>query len=639
MEVKRVRSIYWGLWGVVFLLFLVWPLTHLDAYAWSNDEGLYVQRAALANAGYPLYTTTFFNKPPLLIWFLQLAFSLAGESLAVARLTMLCLSAMGLIALGVTAAQLWGRWAGLVAAAGWVALAEIPARAGAVMSDLPALAFATAALGTAMIYRHTGQRRWVVLSAVAFAGAVLIHPLLIFVAFPLGAVLLLPGLEGSSGVRRVRWTDLALFVGVSTIIGLVVLLSIDWRNFLTWVVGYNTATLDPEVQLAPSASNWHLVFDYLMQNWALVLLFLIAVAVLAVQREARHGLAIAAVWLVATLITLLVWSPVWKHYLLFLVPPMVVSIGGGLAVVGKWVTALHGSRVRLRRWQVALILAAVVGLLVFGVRRANQALPQPEGGPDWSPAQWAAHAYLEEHTELGGFVVTDDPLLAFAAHRLVPPTMTGASFKRIRSGYLTSGDLVASTLRYNAPVALFATGRLALLPSFEEWLASLAVERRDFDGMWALRLHHPLEPSRVVSSTLGSSILLAGYDLSSDRVEPGDVLSATLFWRADGPIEGDYTVFVHLIDPSGQIVAQHDGLPLMGAYATSDWATGLRLPDRHTLSIPEDASLGRLRLLVGMYHWPSMTRLPALRPDGDRWAHDQILLTELDLEVAEDQTP
>jgi len=104
---------YWVLWAAAVALYVAWPLTHLEAYAWSNDEGLYAQRAALANEGYPLYTETFLNKPPLYVWILQLAFRMAGRTLAVARLATLCLTLTGFVALAAVVGQLWGRWAGL----------------------------------------------------------------------------------------------------------------------------------------------------------------------------------------------------------------------------------------------------------------------------------------------------------------------------------------------------------------------------------------------------------------------------------------------------------------------------------------------------------------------------------------------
>ena len=103
-----IEAVYWASWAAVIALYVAWPLTHLDAYGWSNDEGLYVQRAALATVGHPLYSEVLFSKPPKLIWIRQLAFRVADQTLTVARLTVLPTTLLGVIALGALAGQPWG---------------------------------------------------------------------------------------------------------------------------------------------------------------------------------------------------------------------------------------------------------------------------------------------------------------------------------------------------------------------------------------------------------------------------------------------------------------------------------------------------------------------------------------------------
>jgi 4-amino-4-deoxy-L-arabinose transferase-like glycosyltransferase len=627
---RRWRHVtYLLLWGAVIALCLVWPLTHLEAYAWSNDEGLYVQRAALANAGYPLYTDTFLNKPPLLVWILQLAFHLAGQSITVARLTCLAISLAGVIALGAVAGQLWGRWAGLASVWILLGMAEIPVRAYAVTSDLPAMAFALIALATAIRFRHTGRRVWIALSGVSYASSLLIHPLLIYIALPLAAILLLPRLGSAEGGKAVKtgWLDLVVFLGLAAALWLLVVAIIDWHAFLTWVVKYNASTVDAGVQLAPSREGWLLVAEYLGNRWALVGLTITGLMVLLLEPRSRPGVLIAGAWFIATGAILVTWSPVWWHYLLFLALPMVALGGGGVAAAGGWILARQERRPK--RWHTALAALVLISAAVFALQRSIKDMPQPEGGPGWSPAQLEARAFLEARVPPQGFAAADDPLLVFSAGRLVPPELTGASYKRIRSGYLTTEDLIASVLRYRTPVVLFATGRLALLSSFEDWVASTAFERYEFDGMRAYRLDLPSSPPFELGSSIANVIILDGYDLSSDVLAPGDTLDVTLFWRRTGPIDEDYAVFVHLLDEQGTIRGQHDAPPLLGAYPTSQWEEDLLLPDVHTLLIDPAAPPDQYRLLVGMYRWPSVERLSAYQPDGTRYPNDLIHLAEV----------
>jgi hypothetical protein len=99
---------------------------------------------------------------------------------------------------------------------------------------------------------------------------------------------------------------------------------------------------------------------------------------------------------------------------------------------------------------------------------------------------------------------------------------------------------------------------------------------------------------------------LQGYDVSRQDSN----LSVTLYWQALAAMPLDYTVFVHLIGPAGQTVAQHDGQPFWEvSLPTSTWQPGEMLPDRHTLPLPPDLLPGDYRLRVGVYYWQNLERL------------------------------
>jgi len=75
-------------------------------------------------------------------------------------------------------------------------------------------------------------------------------------------------------------------------------------------------------------------------------------------------------------------------------------------------------------------------------------------------------------------------------------------------------------------------------------------------------------------------------------------------------------VFIHLLDATGQIVAQHDGQPRNGAYPTSVWDAGEVVADEHVLDLPADLPTGAYRLRVGWYLPGTGDRLP-VAGDGD----------------------
>jgi len=267
----------------------------------------------------------------------------------------------------------------------------------------------------------------------------------------------------------------------------------------------------------------------------------------------------------------------------------------------------------------------LLGLLFF---RWGGPLPETQG---WSPERQAAIAFVQEISPVGSFVASDNPLLIFVAGRLVPPPFTGASLKWILSGFFTDADAVESVLRYQSRAVLFATGRLDFLPSFEKWTAALARERRTFGRIRAYQMPTQIAPSHDVVSRVGEGIYLRGYTLSHNEVHPGTVLTVTLFWERDGPTVESTHVFVHLVDGKGRLAAQHDGLPLLGAYPTDQWDEHILLPDPHPVAINPDIVPGIYSVWVGMYRWPSLERLPAFRADGSRWLDDRILLTTIQI--------
>jgi len=82
--------------------------------------------------------------------------------------------------------------------------------------------------------------------------------------------------------------------------------------------------------------------------------------------------------------------------------------------------------------------------------------------------------------------------------------------------------------------------------------------------------------------------------LQAARLDGGGVL---LVWQADAHMARDYTIFVHALDGSGQVIAQHDSQPAMGALPTSKMRLNEVIADRHPLVIPRDAE----QLEIGAY--------------------------------------
>jgi hypothetical protein len=125
----------------------------------------------------------------------------------------------------------------------------------------------------------------------------------------------------------------------------------------------------------------------------------------------------------------------------------------------------------------------------------------------------------------------------------------------------------------------------------------------------------PAAPAHALSYRLGEQIELVGYD-DSPTLSAGDVLTLTLYWRALQVPQGDYKVFVHLLDQAGAKVTQHDAPPRDGRYPTWAWQPGDLVLDTHQLALPDERPPGPYRWVVGMYRPDTGERLPVTGPEG-----------------------
>jgi hypothetical protein len=114
--------------------------------------------------------------------------------------------------------------------------------------------------------------------------------------------------------------------------------------------------------------------------------------------------------------------------------------------------------------------------------------------------------------------------------------------------------------------------------------------------------------------------------LFSNRPAPGDVLTVTLYWQSDGQLPVDNHVFIHLIDDSGMLIAQIDGVPVNGERPTWTWRDSEIIEDTYEIQIPETIEDGEYGLFAGMYDFGTHERLPASYSNGQRLAGDRIPL-------------
>jgi hypothetical protein len=151
---------------------------------------------------------------------------------------------------------------------------------------------------------------------------------------------------------------------------------------------------------------------------------------------------------------------------------------------------------------------------------------------------------------------------------------------------------------------------------------------------WALVGHSAISLSDFVTddanpviatdAVLGDQIRLLGATIDPP-LEPGATARVQLAWEAITPIAESYTLFIHVKDQAGNLVAQQDTLPFDGQYPTWAWNIGETVITDHMLTLPAD-SASPYTLSLGMYRYPSLERLPVVQ-DGEPML-DNVVIVE-----------
>ena len=138
-----------------------------------------------------------------------------------------------------------------------------------------------------------------------------------------------------------------------------------------------------------------------------------------------------------------------------------------------------------------------------------------------------------------------------------------------------------------------------------------------------------VEPA--LPASFSAPIQLEGLELTNTVLERGKSAVLLLYWRPTAHLETNYSVFVHLVDRQGEILAGYDHLLVNAQVPTSLWKPGIMVVDPVVLTVPEDGPAeDGLTIEVGLYELASMKRLSIKSPDGSS-TEDHVSLTPLSL--------
>ncbi|GAB4542488.1 MAG: hypothetical protein Kow0063_34520 [Anaerolineae bacterium] len=143
----------------------------------------------------------------------------------------------------------------------------------------------------------------------------------------------------------------------------------------------------------------------------------------------------------------------------------------------------------------------------------------------------------------------------------------------------------------------------------------------DYGQFWHMELfHYRLPPdarfdldsfiTQPANATFDGQVRLLGLHRVSDA-------ELVLIWQTLREMGTDYTIFVHLLNASGETLVNADHQP---PRPTRQWRAGQVVPDRVRLALPAELPAGDYGIEVGLYDAsdPALPRLPLENGAGDR---------------------
>lgn len=97
----------------------------------------------------------------------------------------------------------------------------------------------------------------------------------------------------------------------------------------------------------------------------------------------------------------------------------------------------------------------------------------------------------------------------------------------------------------------------------------------------------------------------------------GGRVEVVLYWEALAQVETDYSMFVHLVNDTGVVVAQADGYAVKNTRPLSTWQAGEILFDVREIRLPPNLPAGDYGILIGWYDWQNNNERQLLTNSDD----------------------
>ncbi len=197
MRISRNNIIFRGSIAALVLFFYWWRLRVLDIFPLIYDEGIHLVLGKLWAAGYTPYREIFVSYPPYFLWSLGIPWKIFNQPAAL-QLLMATYALAGVIAVVYLGSVYNSRPAGIAAG---LLLSFTPAYfipSFAIMTEIPSISLAVAAIALAEKYRRSGAWAYALLAGIGL-GFGLSLKILPYYAGPLVGLMIIARHAGQAG--------------------------------------------------------------------------------------------------------------------------------------------------------------------------------------------------------------------------------------------------------------------------------------------------------------------------------------------------------------------------------------------------------------------------------------------------------
>ena len=330
-------------------------------------------------------------------------------------------------------------------------------------------------------------------------------------------------------------------------------------------------------------------------------------------KESRHALLL--LWLFTSLIPSLVTIDAPSSIRIINALPIITIFPViGLEVIhylGRLSTV--STKLSTKFWRnvtiisLSLVFFIYIGRTAFGVFSTWSA--DDEVSFVWQKAFADSAAFLDSSGANGPAAIA-----GWTPETMDPPTMELSLQREDLSlrFFDPSNSLILPAAAVDSPLRIIRPTVLPLNPTLETSLVDLGFEAQEM-GSFTLYDHNQIQavqPEIYYRASFGEELLFLGYDLTGP-CEVGGECQLTTYWQVLSPVDEPRSIFLHLVDGSGEIITQDDALGAPPVH----WREGDLLLQLLSIDIPPDAKPAALNL--GLYHPVTGERVSL--PDGSEF--------------------